>query len=414
MGGIMNMFDVEKVREDFPILSQKIWGKPIVYLDNAATTQMPEPVLRAAIEHYHTANANVHRGIHRLSELSTEGYERARHEVASFINAPDDGEIIFTRGTTDGINMVACGLEHLVGPGDRIVVSILEHHSNFVPWQQLARRTGAEFVVVGLTDTGDIDMDTLASCLDSRTKIVGMSCCSNVLGTVTPIEQIVKMAHEAGALCLLDAAQIMRHRIIDVQKTGCDFLSLSGHKMMGPTGIGVLYVASILRNSLSPCAFGGEMVDEVSIEKTTFEMAPLRYEAGTPNYVGAIMLGRAVAYLTSVGRADIARYEDELITYAEDGLRGIEGLHILGKPQHRSGCISFVVDGVHPFDLCAMVDKFGIALRSGNNCAQPLLRGVYEVSYVSRLSVAFYNTFAEIDQAIAAIEQVIPMVRRDA
>jgi len=261
-----------------------------------------------------------------------------------------------------------------------------------------------------LTEEGDIDLRALEEALVPRTKVVAISCCSNVLGTVTPIERIVAMAHEASAVCLLDGAQIMRHRLIDVQAIGCDFFAFSGHKMMGPTGIGVLYAAPPVQNLLDPCVFGGEMVDRVSLRETTFEAAPLRYEAGTPNYVGAIMLGAAADYLESVGRADIAAYEDELIAYAETRLKGICGLHILGNPQHRSGCLSFTVDHVHPFDLCALADKLGIALRSGTNCAQPLLEDVYGIPYVSRLSVAFYNTFDEIDRAADVLEQVIPLV----
>lgn len=407
------MFEVEKIRCDFPILSREVWGHPLVYLDNAATTQVPESVLQTALDHYRCDNANVHRGIHRLSELSTQSYEKARRRMADFIGAPDDRCIIFTRGTTDGINLAACGLEHLLKPGDRIVVSMLEHHSNLVPWQQCARRTGADFIGVNLTPEGDIDLKALEEALVLGTKIVAMSCCSNVLGTVTPVKRIVEMAHEAGALCLLDGAQIMRHRLVDVGDIGCDLFAFSGHKMLGPTGIGVLYVAPCVHNLLEPCSFGGEMVDRVSLRETTFEAAPLRYEAGTPNYVGAIMLGAAADYLESIGRADIAAYEDELIAYAEVRLRSIDGLHVLGDPRHRSGCLSFTVDRVHPFDLCAMVDKLGIALRSGTNCAQPLLEQIYGISYISRLSVAFYNTFDEIDRAADAIERVIPLVRQD-
>jgi cysteine desulfurase/selenocysteine lyase len=409
-----DMLDVEKVRRDFPILSHEVWGHPLVYLDNAATTQVPEPVLQTALEHYRCDNANVHRGIHRLSELSTQSYESARHRMAEFIDAPDDGCIVFTRGTTDGINMAAIGLEHLVGPGDRIVASMLEHHSNLVPWQQCAKRTGADFIAVGLTEEGDIDLHALEEALVFGAKIVAVSCCSNILGTVTPVERIVEMAHRAGALCLLDGAQVMRHRLIDVQAIGCDLFAFSGHKMMGPTGIGVLYVAPGIQSVLEPSAFGGEMVDRVSVKEATFEAAPLRYEAGTPNYVGAIMLGAAADYLESIGREDVAAYEDALISYAETRLASIDGLHILGSPRHRSGCLSFTVDHVHPFDLCALADKLGIALRSGTSCAQPLLEDVYGIPYVSRLSVAFYNTFGEIDRAAEALEQVIPLVRQGA
>lgn len=405
------MFDVEEVRADFPILAQEVYGHPLVYLDNAATTQVPDCVLDALVTHYHTANANVHRGIHRLSELSTSAYEDARATVARFIGAPDTSCIVFTRGATDGLNMAAHGLEHLVGPGDAVVATMLEHHSNFVPWQQLAKRRGARFEAIGLDGNGDIDLAALESVLArGAVRIVAASCCSNVLGTVTPIERIVELAHAHGALVVLDGAQAMRHRAFDVAALGCDALAFSGHKMCAPTGIGVLYVAPAIQDVLEPSAFGGEMVDEVTVEATTFEKPPLRWEAGTPNYVGAIALERSIEYLEGIGLADIASYEDALVAHAVEALSDIEGLHVLGSPAHRSGCVSFSVEGVQPFDLCAMVDKLGIALRSGNNCAQPLLRDVCGTPYVSRLSVAFYNTHDEIDAAVQAVKKVLPLV----
>ncbi len=407
----MTMLNVDEIRKQFPILSTQNHGHPLVYFDNAATTQMPEVVLNKLIEHYHTSNANVHRGVHSLSQKSTTDFEEAREKVTRFIGAESSNSIVFTKGATEAINKVALGIEGRIKAGDRIVVSMLEHHSNFVPWQQLCERTGASLIVVDLNESGDIDLEKLQEILYEPTALVAVTACSNVLGTVTPIQAITELAHTAGALCLIDGAQIMRHALINVQSIGCDFFCFSGHKIMAPTGIGVLYAAPHAVDVLEPVEFGGEMVDTVSTERTTFAKEPLCFEAGTPNYVGAIMLGYALDFLTACGREDIVLHEEALVGYAEDVFAQIEGLQILGSPQKRAGCLSFSVDRVHPFDLCLLADKLGLALRSGNNCAQPLLHEYLGLQNVARASFAFYNTFEEIDHAAGIIERVIPLVK---
>lgn len=404
------MLDIAAIRDDFPILESVAYGHALVYLDNAATTQVPIPVLDTLAEHYRTSNANVHRGMHYLAHRSTQHYEAARAQVAAFINAPDERCVVFTRGTTDSINMAALGLSHLLGPGDCVVTTVLEHHSNFVPWQMACKRQGADLAVADIDEAGDVDLDGLGRLLDERRpKIVAVSACSNVLGCVTPLQSVVSLAHEVGALCLVDGAQAMRHAPIDVQDIGCDFFCFSGHKIMAPTGIGVLYGSPAALELVEPSAFGGEMVDIVNPDETTFEQLPLRLEAGTPNYAGAIALAAALDYLDGCGRNAVARYEDELVAYAEQQLSHIPNLHVLGAPRKRSGCVSFVIDGVHPFDLCTIADKRGVALRSGNNCAQPLLARLGTTS-VARLSPAFYNTKAEIDVTAEVIEHVADLL----
>lgn len=407
------MLNVSEIRKDFPILDQEIFGHPLVYLDNAATMQVPNCVLDRVAEHYRTSNANVHRGMHHLAHASTDALEAARTTVARFVGAPDERGVIFTRGTTDGLNMAARGLAHLVHPGERVIVSVMEHHSNFVPWQQLCRARGAEFCVVDVTDDGDIDLERLADLLHDPlhpASVVAMTGCSNVLGTVNPVQHIAQMAHEAGALFILDAAQLMRHGIIDMTELGCDLLAFSGHKMGAGTGIGALCGTMDALELLDPRDFGGEMVDEVKTERTTWEELPLRLEAGTPNYIGAIALAEACDYLTALGREAIAAREDELVAHALEGLSAIEGLRILGSPVKRAGLVSFSIDGVHPRDLCTLVDAHGIALRSGHNCAQPVLDR-FGLASVARLSPAFYNTHDEIDRAITEIARIAALLR---
>lgn len=405
------MFDVAKVREDFPILQTQVHGCPLVYLDNSATTQVSDQVLRAIENHYHTSNANVHRGMHYLAHASTDALERARETVARFVGASDASCVVFTRGTTDGLNMVARGLEHLLHPGDRVVVSQLEHHSNYVPWQQACFATGAEFCVVRLTESGDVDEGHLAELLSAgNVKIVAMAGCSNVLGTVVPVARIARAAHDAGALFVLDGAQIMRHGVVDLAEFGADYLAFSGHKMMAGTGIGALCGTREALELLHPRDFGGEMVGKVTQALTTWEELPLRLEAGTPNYVGAIALGAACDYLSNLGREDIAAYESDLVSHAVSALGEIEGLHIAGSPKERAGLVSFTIDGVHPLDLCTLIDARGVALRSGHNCAQPVLDWL-GTSSVARLSPAFYNTTAEIDFAASQIDRAAQMLR---
>ncbi len=405
-------FPVETVRRDFPILGQSVKGCPLVYLDNGATTQMPEPVLQEIVRHYHTDNANVHRGIHTLSERSTAALEAAREKVRAYLNAKQAEEIVFTKGTTDSVNTLARALEPHIGEGDAIVASALEHHANFVPWQQLCLRTGAKFLVAPLDGNGDVDLGALGRLLsENRVALVAMTHVSNVTGTVNPVARIAGMAHEHGALMMVDAAQSIRHEEVDVQAIGCDFLAFSGHKTCAPTGIGVLYGRFEGLEKLSPVEFGGEMVDIVTTERTTFEALPLRFEAGTPNYVGARALGAALDYLEGLGRKAVRSWEHKLLAYAEERLSAVEGLKILGHPAHRAGCLSFTVKDVHPFDLAALLDTQGVALRSGNQCAQPLLHETYGIQNVTRLSPAFYNTREEIDACTAALKRVIPLLQ---
>ncbi|MDO5117161.1 MAG: cysteine desulfurase [Eggerthellaceae bacterium] len=404
--------DWAPARTQFPILDQEVFKNPLAYLDNAATTQMPLRVLDTIRHHYLEQNANVHRATHELSGRSTNAFEAARDTVARFIGAKSSNTIIFTRGTTDSLNMLAQMFEQKWGASFSVLVSMLEHHSNFVPWQQAARRAGGTFATIPLDAQGDIDLEAYVKLLDeSPVGIVSVAHVSNVLGTVNPLAQIIGMAHQRGWLVSVDAAQSIRHEHVDVAALDCDFLSFSGHKTLGPTGIGVLYGKEELLNELPPVAFGGEMVDTVRTSDTTFESAPLRFEAGTPNYVGAIGLAAALDYLELLGRDVVAEREYALFDYAEQCLEEVPGVQILGTPQKRAGVLSFSVEGVHPFDIATLMDKMGIAIRAGNQCAQPLLNEVYSLSSVARISPAFYNTFEEIDRAIDALERALSICR---
>ena len=406
------MFDVQQVRKDFPILSQEVFGHPLVYLDNAATMQMPETVLRAIVAHYHADNANVHRGIHVLSERSTRALEAARKRVRAFINAESADEIVFTSGTTGSLNMLADMWFGSGRAGSAVITTMMEHHANFVPWQQACARHGCEFLVAPLDGRGDLDLVELEKLLARPgVSLLAVAHVSNVLGTVNPVRQIIDMAHAHNVAVVVDAAQSMRHEAVDVQELDCDFLAFSGHKMGGPTGIGVLYGKMIEFMQLRPARFGGEMVDDVRVKATTFAIPPLCFEAGTPNYVGAIGLASAMDYLEALGREDVMAYEHALLTYAEGRLAGIEGLAFLGNSARRAGCLSFTVEGAHPFDIATLADKLGVALRSGNQCAQPLLYEAYGVGNVTRLSPAFYNTYDEIDMAANVLERVLFHIR---
>lgn len=419
-------FDVGKVRCDFPVLGTLVHGRPLVYLDNAATTQVPLQVTDAIARHYATSNANVHRGMHYLAHASTAALEQARERVAAFVGLIDPSCVAFTRGTTDGLNMVARGLEHLLRPGDRVVVSVMEHHSNFVPWQQACLRRGAQLCVVGIDERGELDLGEYERVLEGGpasqmtglptgvrpgpVRIVAMTGCSNVFGAVNPVQQLTALAHEAGALFVLDGAQLMRHGIVSIPELDCDYLAFSGHKMMAGTGIGALCGKHEALEQLEPRDYGGEMVGAVRTAATSWEELPLRLEAGTPNYVGAVALAVACDYIEDLGREDVATREDELVAHAEVALAQVEGLRIVGMPQRRAGLVSFTVDGVHPLDLCTLADTRGIALRSGHNCAQPLLASL-GVTSVVRLSPAFYNTFEEIDYAARQIALASAMLQ---
>ncbi len=401
------MLNVAEIRKDFPILTERVNDRDLIYLDNAATTQMPKAVLDTIANHYSHVNANVHRGIHTLSEKSTSDFENARRIVAGFLNAASEEEIVFTSGTTDSLNTIARGLETYVNQGDTVLVTNLEHHSNFVPWQMLCKRRGANFLVLDCKE-GRFDMDAFVKMLDKKPKIVAVAHASNLTGTLLPIKEITSLAHRYGALVSIDGAQGVRHSLVDVQDIDCDFYSFSGHKILGPSGIGVLYGKKEALEKLEPMRFGGGMVDLVEEAETTFGTLPIRLEAGTPNFSGAIALGAALKYMENIGRDAICAYEEELTDYALNALKNQEGLTIYGNPEKRVGVISFNINGVHSYDAASMIDKLGVALRSGNHCAQPAMKMLGQTA-VLRLSVAFYNTKEEIDEAIKAIEKVKTM-----
>ena len=408
------MHDLTDVRSAFPILSQKVHGHQLVYLDNGATTQLPKTVLEAVTEQYQLYQANIHRGIHYLSELSTARVEQVRKTAADFICAAEPEEVIFTGGATHSINLAARAFsDSILKPGDVVVTMEMEHHSNLIPWQEACRRTGAELRVVHVTDRGELDMTELAQYLEKKPKLVAVTLVSNVLGTVNPVKKIIYMAHEAGAAVLLDAAQAMRHSRVDVQTLDCDFLCFSGHKMMAPTGIGVLYGKRAWLERLKPVMFGGGMVDEVTCETASYGALPFKFEAGTLNIAGIIGLGAALEYMHDLGLDKIYEAEDRLIAYAEEKLGEREYLQILGKPSVRSGAISFNMKGLHYYDTAKLLDQLGVAVRSGHHCAQPLLAR-FGLEGAVRVTPAFYNTGEEIDALCAALDRIaaLPMVKR--
>ena len=408
------MHDLTDVRSAFPILSQKVHGHQLVYLDNGATTQLPKTVLEAVTEQYQLYQANIHRGIHYLSELSTARVEQVRKTAADFICAAEPEEVIFTGGATHSINLAARAFsDSILKSGDVVVTTEMEHHSNLIPWQEACRRTGAELRVVHVTDRGELDMTELAQYLEKKPKLVAVTLVSNVLGTVNPVKKIIYMAHEAGAAVLLDAAQAMRHSRVDVQTLDCDFLCFSGHKMMAPTGIGVLYGKRAWLERLKPVMFGGGMVDEVTCETASYGALPFKFEAGTLNIAGIIGLGAALEYMHDLGLDKIYEAEDRLIAYAEEKLGEREYLQILGKPSVRSGAISFNMKGLHYYDTAKLLDQLGIAVRSGHHCAQPLLAR-FGLEGAVRVTPAFYNTGEEIDALCAALDRIaaLPVVKR--
>ena len=408
------MHDLTDVRSAFPILSQKVHGHQLVYLDNGATTQLPKTVLEAVTEQYQLYQANIHRGIHYLSELSTARVEQVRKTAADFICAAEPEEVIFTGGATHSINLAARAFsDSILKSGDVVVTTEMEHHSNLIPWQEACRRTGAELRVVHVTDRGELDMTELAQYLEKKPKLVAVTLVSNVLGTVNPVKKIIYMAHEAGAAVLLDAAQAMRHSRVDVQTLDCDFLCFSGHKMMAPTGIGVLYGKRAWLERLKPVMFGGGMVDEVTCETASYGALPFKFEAGTLNIAGIIGLGAALEYMHDLGLDKIYEAEDRLIAYAEEKLGEREYLQILGKPSVRSGAISFNMKGLHYYDTAKLLDQLGVAVRSGHHCAQPLLAR-FGLEGAVRVTPAFYNTGEEIDALCAALDRIaaLPVVKR--
>lgn len=395
-------------REDFHILQQNIYNHPLIYLDNAATTQKPEIVIEAERTFYHTLNANVHRGVHYLSQQSTDMLENARIKVQQFINAPSCEEIIFTRGTTESINLVASSFGELLHEGDEIIISEMEHHSNIVPWQLLQHRKGIVIKVIPFDEKGILDLNIYKSLFTSKTRLVSVTWVSNVLGTINPVKELAQIAHANNVPILLDAAQAAPHIKIDVQEVGCDFLAFSGHKIYAPTGIGVLYGKKNILQQMPPYQGGGEMIQSVSFEKTIFEGLPYKFEAGTPNYVGSHALGVALDYIQQIGLDSIRQAEDSLTHYATEQLQSIPGLHIYGTAPHKSAVISFLVEKIHHLDMGTLLDRLGIAVRTGHHCAQPIMTH-YGIEGTVRASFSFYNTKEDIDALCQGIDKVRQM-----
>ena len=403
------MYDINKVREDFPILSREVYGKPLVYLDNAATTQKPLCVLDAMREEYLNVNANIHRGVHYLSQQATDLHEAAREKVRQFINAEKTEEIVFTRGTTEAINLVASSFcESQMKEGDEVLVSEMEHHSNIVSWQLQAMKRGIVVKHLPITDKGELCLDSLESLISDKTKIISIAHVSNVLGTVNPVEEIIKTAHAHGIPVLVDGAQSAPHFKVDVQAMDCDFFAFSGHKMYGPTGIGVLYGKEEWLEKLSPYQGGGEMIDKVTWEKTTFERLPFKFEAGTPDYIATHGLATAIDYLNCVGLDSVKAHEAELTRYCMEQLRTIDGLRIFGEAEHKDAVVSFLVGDIHHLDMGTLLDRLGIAVRTGHHCAQPLMDRL-GISGTVRASFALYNTKEEIDVLVNGIRRVSQM-----
>ena len=403
-------FDVEALRAKFPALAQEVHGRPLVYLDNAATTHKPGQVLVAMDEFYRRDNANVHRGMHELSVRATRGYESAREAAAGFIKAESSRECIFTSGVTDAINLVASSVgQARLRAGDRVLLSEMEHHSNIVPWQMACERAGAKIDVIPVTDSGELDLDAAQRLMTERTRVVACVMVSNVLGTINDVARVCMMAKAAGALSVIDAAQGGAHVEVDVRAIGCDFLALSGHKMFGPTGVGVLYGREELLEVLPPYRGGGEMIESVSFEKTTFARPPARFEAGTPNIAGAIGLGAAIRFVRELDDAGVRAHEASLLEHAQTRLSEIKGLRIYGQALRKIPIVTFSIDGVHPYDLAPVLDRFGVAIRTGHHCTQPLMKR-FGVTATARASLAMYNTHAEIDVLVEGIERARRML----
>jgi cysteine desulfurase/selenocysteine lyase len=398
------MLAIQKVRTDFPILSQKVNGRPLVYFDNGATSQKPQVVIDAISKYYQEINANIHRGVHTLSQLATDAYEDSRNKIQNHINAKFAHEVIFTSGTTHGINIIANGFASVLKVGDEVLVSALEHHSNIVPWQMLCERTGATLKVIPMNESGELILSEFDKLLSEKTKIVTVNHISNALGTINPIKYMIDKAHEVGAAILIDGAQAVSHLKPNVQELDCDFYVFSGHKMFGPTGTGILYGKEALLNKLPPYQGGGEMIKEVTFEKTTYADLPHKFEAGTPNIADGIVLGTAVDYINSIGMENIQEQEKELLEYGTRRLLEIEGLRIYGTAAEKTSVISFNIDGIHPYDIGTIIDKLGIAVRTGHHCAQPIMN-FFNIPGTIRASFAFYNTKEEIDIMVEAVKK---------
>lgn len=403
------MYDINQIRNDFPILGRTVYDRPLVYLDNAATTQKPRRVVEAITEEYYNVNANVHRGVHYLSQKATDLHEEAREKVRRFINAGSTSEVIFTRGTTESLNLIVSSFcDEFMQAGDEVIVSVMEHHSNIVPWQLQAARRGISIRVIPMNDRGELDLEEYGKMFTERTKIVSVAHVSNVLGTVNPVKEMIRTAHEHGVPVMIDGAQSTPHFAVDVQDLDCDFFAFSGHKMYGPTGVGVLYGKEDWLDRLPPYQGGGEMIESVSFEKTVFERLPFKFEAGTPDYVATHGLATAIDYLTTLGMDNIQRHEQELTRYAMQRLENIDGIRIFGQSEHKDAVISFLVGDIHHLDMGTLLDRLGIAVRTGHHCAEPLMHRL-GIQGTVRASFALYNTKEEIDALAEGIERVSKM-----
>lgn len=402
--------DVKQIRKDFPILQQQVHGKPLVYFDNGATTQKPQVVIDAEARYYEEYNSNVHRGVHHLSQVATNAYEKARITIAGYINAADPHEVIFTSGTTAGINLVANTMSRsILKAGDSVIISSMEHHSNIVPWQMACEDSGATLKVIPINERGELMMDAYEAMLDDTVKIVSVTYVSNTMGTVNPVQEIIALAHARNIPVLLDAAQAIQHISIDVQALDVDFLAFSGHKIYGPTGTGILYGKKDWLNKLPPYQGGGDMIKTVTFEKTIYNELPYKFEAGTPNIAGGIALGTAIEYLQQTGISKIQQWEEELMDYAMQELRKIDGIRFIGDAAERSGAISFLVHNIHPFDMGELLDQQGIAVRTGHHCTEPLM-DLFKIPGTVRASLSFYNTKEEIDKLVAGIKRAAAML----
>ena len=405
------MFSIKEIRAQFPVLHQQVYGKPLVYLDNAATTQKPLCVIDRERDYYLHENCNIHRGVHYLSQKATEAYEHARQTVADFIHAKESREIVFTRGTTESLNLLATAFEHLfINEGDKVLVTAMEHHSNLVPWQQMIQRHHGQLLVVPLDDKGVLDLVRYEELLKEGPKVVSIAHISNVLGTINPVKQMIAIAHEYGIPVIIDGAQSIAHHPIDVQDLDCDFFVFSGHKMYAPMGIGGLYGKSEWLEKLPPYQFGGEMVDTVSFEKTTFNVLPFKFEAGTPNVGAALGLETAIQFLQSLDRKEVEVYEAQLLQSAIQQLSEIEGIRFIGEAEQRSGLVSFIIEGVHPYDLGTIMDKMGVAVRTGHHCAEPVMTR-FGIPGTVRASFALYNTMEEVEILVNAVKRAAIMLR---
>lgn len=402
--------DIQAIRSQFPILEEKIHGKPLIYFDNGATTQKPLSVIQRISDYYSKENANIHRGVHTLSQEATTAYENARNTIQEYLGAKENYEILFTKGTTDSINLVAYSYGELLKAGDEIIISAMEHHSNIVPWQMLCERKGCKLRIIPMDEKGDLVLETYDSLLSDKTKLVAVTHISNALGTVNDVKYIIEKAHAVGAKVLIDGAQSIQHIQVDVQELDCDFYAFSGHKLFGPTGIGVLYGKEEILNQMPPYQGGGDMIKEVTLEKTTYNILPHKFEAGTPNISGGIGLGTAFEFLNSLDMNKVVEHEQELLDYATSKLEEIDGIKFYGQAKEKTSVISFLIDGLHPYDVGTLLDKMGIAVRTGHHCTQPIM-DQFGIPGTIRASFALYNTKEEIDVFISALNRIIPMLK---